>query len=67
MDRHPARHPLVYAGIVLACTVLGGIGGYYSQDYDGGGVNLIAGILFGGCLGLFLALLWSLFMVLADP
>lgn len=66
MERDPAKHPAVYACIVLFSTIAGGVVGRYNTDYGSEGLFAVSGIELGCCFGVFLALLWSLLTSPAD-
>ena len=67
MDRHPARHPLVFITIMALCAVIGIWQGRQEAYFRSAP---IAGMIGGGALGLmfglFIAIIWALLTVLGD-
>jgi len=64
--KHPARSPLVLSLIVALLALLGGIGGHFSHDYGPGVDETLMGVIGGGLVGVFVAIVWSLLVELAD-
>jgi hypothetical protein len=67
LDTSLAKHPAVFATIILICTALGVVLGYYSKYFGSGHrMGMIAGALGGCMLGVFFSFLWGLIATALD-